>query len=193
MIEAVVLAAGMGERMGSLKPLVSIGGVPALALVVRTLKRAGVARIIVVLGHRADEVRAAIGLDGCAIVVNPDYKTGMASSLKAGIGALSERAEGCLVLHADMPYLSAETVRAVLDRVGNGVKIAAPTHHGVRGFPVYLGRSTFPELLTGLTDDIGARRYLEAHKEDLVRIPVEDSGAVRDVDTPEDLKERGAR
>lgn len=193
MIEAIVLAAGMGERMGSLKPLVPIGGVPALTLVIQTLKRAGVTRIIVVLGHGANEIRSTVDLDGCRVVVNPDYESGLASSLKTGIEALSEGAEGVLVLHVDMPYLCAETVRAVLDRVENGVKIAAPTYRGTRGFPVYFHRSCLLDLLPTLTGDIGARRYLETHHDDLVLIPVDDPGVARDIDTPEDLKMGGAR
>jgi CTP:molybdopterin cytidylyltransferase MocA len=194
MIEAVVLAAGKGKRMGRSKPLVAVDGVSSLTRVIRTLKQAGIERIIVVLGHEASKIRRAVDLDGCEVVVNADYKTGMASSLKTGIEALSETAEGFLILHADMPYLSSSTVRAVLDRARDGAKIVAPTYQESRGFPVYLHRSCLPELLPPLTGDIGARRYLDAHKQDLVLIPVDDPGAVWDIDCPKDLKrERGMR
>lgn len=191
MIEAVVLAAGKGERMGWLKPLVAVDGVPSLARVVRTLKEVGIERIIVVLGHKASEIRSAVDLHGCRVVVNPDYESGMAGSLKTGIEALSEAAEGFLIFHADMPYITSSTVRSVLDRAGNGAKIAAPRYQKIRGFPVYLHRSCLTELLPTLTGDIGARRYLDTHKQDLVLVSVDDPGALRDIDSLEDLGEDG--
>ena len=193
MIEAVVLAAGKGGRMGRLKPLVTVDGATSLAHVIRTLKESGMKRIVVVLGHQASEIRNALDLDDCSVVVNPDYESGMASSLKTGIAALSEATEGFLIFHADMPYISASTVRAVVDQVERGAKIVAPRYRNTRGFPVYFHRSCLPELLLTLTGDIGARRYLETHDENLVLIPVEDPGVVRDIDTPEDLEEGGAR
>jgi CTP:molybdopterin cytidylyltransferase MocA len=192
MIEAVVLAAGKGKRMGRLKPLVPVDGVSSLTHVIRVLKEAGIERIIVVLGHGASEIRSAVDLDGCSVVVNPDYASGMASSLKTGIEALSGAAEGFLILHADMPYLSSSTVRAVVDRAERGAKIVAPRYQNTRGFPVYFHRSCLTELLPTLTGDIGARRYLDTHAQDLVLIPVDDPGVVQDIDRPRDLGRRRA-
>jgi CTP:molybdopterin cytidylyltransferase MocA len=114
MIEAIVLAAGKGERLRMIKPLIMINGETALARVIRTLKKAQIERIAVVLGHAAKTVLRDVNLTGCKVVINQNYKMGMASSLALGIESLSAKAQGFLILHADMPYIKEETIRAVL-------------------------------------------------------------------------------
>jgi len=190
MIEAIVLAAGKGERLGTIKPLVPIDGEPALIRVIRTIRRAGVEKIIVVLGHAAETVQAQVDLTGCRVVTNPCYETGMAGSLIRGIESVSPAAEGILIFHADMPTVRAETIRAVVQWAKQGARIAAPSHRGQRGFPVFLHRSCFQELMPTLTGDVGARRYISAHAEELVLVAVDDPGAIRDIDRPEDLGEK---
>lgn len=188
MIEAIVLAAGKGERLGMIKPLVMIDGEPALARVIRTLKKAQIERIIIVLGYAAKTILRDVNLTGCKVVINSNYKVGMASSLALGIESLSAKAQGFLILHADMPYLKEETIRAVLTKANNGAQIAAPTHHGQRGFPVYLRRSCIVDLLPTLVGEIGARQYIAQHQHKLALVKVDDPGAVRDIDRLEDLK-----
>lgn len=187
MIEAIVLAAGKAERFGATKPLVDVDGAPSLERVLGSLRAAGIERIIVVLGHDADRIEAAVDLRGCRVVRNPNYETGMASSLRAGLQAVSSEAEGALVIHADMPYVSSETVTAVVARARAGARIAAPRVSARRGFPVYLRADTFGEVLPTLRGETGARAYLAAHAEELVLVDVRDSGAVRDIDRPADL------
>jgi nicotine blue oxidoreductase len=193
MIEAIVLAAGQGERLGRIKPLVPIDGVPALARVVQTVKAAGIERIIVVLGHAASEIQATVPLNGCRVVVNPHFEDGMASSLKTGIAALAKKADGFLILHADMPYLLPQTVRVVLAQAREGMKIVAPAFRGRRGFPVYLHATCLPKLVPILTGETGARQYIEEHRDDLVLVPVDDEGAVHDIDRVEDLRRKGGK
>jgi len=190
MIEAIVLAAGKGERLGAIKPLVSIDGEPALSRVIRTIRKAGVKTIIVVLGHAAETIQAQVDLTGCRVVTNPGYETGMAGSLNRGIEAVSPAADGILILHADMPTVSKETIHAVVTQGEAGAQIAAPSYRGQRGFPVFLHRSCFRELVPTLTGDVGARRYIRAHLDELVLVEVDDPGAIRDIDRPEDLGEK---
>jgi len=189
MIEAIVLAAGRGERLGTIKPLVSIEGEPALIRVIRTIRNAGVETIIVVLGHAAETVQAQVDLTDCRVVLNPRHETGIAGSLIRGVESVSPAAGGVLIFHADMPTVSEETIHAVIQRAKQGARIAAPSHRGQRGFPVFLHRSCFQELLPTLVGDIGARRYIAQHPEDLVLVEVDDPGAIRDIDRPEDLRE----
>ncbi len=191
MIEAIVLAAGKGERMGTVKPLVAIDGEPALARVVEALKGAGVKRIIVVLGYAQEQVRAGVKLEECVVAVNDDYETGMASSLKLGVGLLSERADGFLITHADMPYVEEATIRAVLARARTGARIAAPSYQGVRGFPVYLDAAYKSELIATLIGEVGARDFIAANARELTLIEVADPGAVTDIDRPQDVITRG--
>ncbi len=186
-VEAIVLAAGKGERMGTVKPLVEIDGVPALARVVATLHRAGIERILVVLGYVAKKIEREVDLSNERVVFNSNYENGMGGSLALGIKSLASETTGFLVLHADMPYVTEETVRAVLARAREGGLIVAPIYRGKRGFPVYLDRSCCEELLPTLVGETGAREYIASHLDDLVLVEVDDPGCVWDIDRPEDL------
>ena len=186
-VEAIVLAAGFGSRMKQTKPLVRVHGTPSLCIVLRTLSDAGIKRSIVVLGHAADEIRAAIDLSEAQILINDTPAQGMASSLALGLRAVSEHALGALVLHADMPFVTAKTVRSVVDAAQHGAPLAAPRYGGKRGFPVFLSRACFPEILPTLQGEMGGRAYIAAHESDLTIIDVDDEGAIRDIDRPDDL------
>ncbi len=189
MISAVILAAGEGTRMGAVKPLLPIDGKPALSRVIGTACAAGVDEIVVVLGHAADEIQGMVDLSGCRVIRNPDYKTGMASSLRVGIQAVSAAARGILILHADMPYIAPETIGSIIATARTGARLVAPTYQGARGFPVYVDRVCFPGLISTLVGEVGARAYISAHPDDLVAIPVLDPGTVVDLDTPNDVQE----
>lgn len=186
-VEAVVLAAGLGTRMRQIKPLVSIHGTPSLALVLKRLSEAELHRAVVVLGHGADDIRRSVDLSQARIVVNENPERGMASSLAVGLRAVSDRSAGALILHADMPFVTASTLRAVVKAATGGARIVAPRLRGQRGFPVYFARSCFSELIGSLHGEIGGREYIAAHAHDLVAIDVEDEGILRDIDRPEDI------
>jgi len=189
MIDAIVLAAGLGTRMdGAVKALTPIAGEPALSIVLRRLREAGIASPIVVLGHGADAVRRAVDLSGVRIVENPAPADGLSSSLRLGLSVAGTLEPGVLVLHADMPAVSAETIRAILEAAEEGARLAAPVYRGQRGFPVFVARSLFEELEAALEGDAGARKLLERHADDLILVPVEDPGCILDVDRPEDLE-----
>jgi len=186
-IDAVVLAAGSGSRMGQIKPLVPVNGEPALGIVLRRLHEAGLPGAIVVLGKDADDIQQAIDLSDARVIINDHPARGMSSSLALGLAAVSERAQGALIFHADMPFLMARTIRRIISTARTGARIAAPVYRGTRGFPVYLEQSCFRELVAMLAGDAGARGYLAAHAGDVSRIEVDDAGCIVDIDRPEDL------
>ncbi len=187
MIDAVVLAAGRSTRMGAAKPLLPIDGVPALARVLDTIDEAGIRAPIVVLGGHADAAAAAIGLDDCRVIENDAPEKGMARSLRLGLDAISNDSDGVLVFHADMPFVASDTVRAVVAAAEEGAVLAAPYHEGQRGFPVFFRRDRLPALRAALSGDRGGREYLAAHRDELVRIDVDDPGATFDLDRPTDV------
>ena len=187
MIEAIVLAAGLGTRMRATKPLLVIGGQPALAVVLKRIRAAGIARPIVVLGHDEDALRAAVDLTDCRVPVNPHPERGMGTSLAIGIAAIDAEAAGVLVFHADMPFVREGTVRSVLSAAAAGARIAAPAYRGNRGFPVFFHRSCLLELSETLTGEEGGRIYLRAHARDLILVDVDDPGCLQDLDRPDDL------
>jgi len=188
-IEAIVLAAGLGTRMGQAKPLLLVDGEPALARVLRRIRDAGLAHPVVVLGApSAQRIDEAVDLTDATIVLNESPEAGMSGSLRLGLAAVSGEAAGALVFHADMPFVATETVQAVVRAADCGADIAAPRFRGHRGFPVFFRQARFPELRESLVGDTGGRAYLETHRDELVCVDVDDPGCVHDIDRPGDLK-----
>jgi molybdenum cofactor cytidylyltransferase len=187
MIRPIIFAAGLGTRMDTIKALIPIDDVPALAVILATIKAAGLRSPIVVLGHDAKVIRDSIDLADCHVVVNDQPEQGLSRSMKLALSALGDTDAGILTFHVDMPYVAEATVRALLDTVGKGATLAAPFHGPKRGFPVYFHRSLIAGLRNSLQGDRGGRQFLAQHSEDLVRVPVEDPGCVFDIDRPSDL------
>jgi molybdenum cofactor cytidylyltransferase len=187
MIAVLILAAGLGRRMGSIKPLLSIAGRPALERILATLDDAGIDSKIVVLGHASGQVQAQVDLSNCRVVINANPEAGLSSSLELGLEQLPEEATGLLVHPSDMPYIRAATVRAVCQAASDGAKLAAPFYQGERGFPVYFARSCLAELRSDLSGDEGGRRVLARHPDWLVHVEVDDPGTIHDLDRPSDV------
>lgn len=123
--------------------------------------------------------------EGIGIVVNPDAEQGMGTSLACGIRALPP-ATGFVITLADMPWIESETIRGVVRLLRAGAAIAAPVHEGQRGHPVGFSHRYRDELMS-LYGDYGARELLARHADVLQQFEVDDSGILRDIDTPADL------
>jgi CTP:molybdopterin cytidylyltransferase MocA len=182
-IAGLALAAGAGSRFGLPKALVQYQGSLLVERAAQTLTAAGCARTVVVIGAEADLVRAAA--PGLEFVENPEWASGMASSLRAGLAALRDGGAGAVVvLLVDMPGVTPDSVR----RVSAGATPATLAIGGYaegRGHPVLLGRDHWDGVAATATGDVGARDYLRAH-EDLLRVvPVDDVADDFDLDTPE--------
>ncbi|MEX0406634.1 molybdopterin-binding/glycosyltransferase family 2 protein [Aquibium sp. LZ166] len=189
---AIILAAGRSSRMGGPNKL--LAGFQGHPLVRRTASRVTASRAIstiVVLGHQADRVSKT--LEGLQVetIENPDFASGLSSSLKAGIRSVPAGAQGALVVLGDMP----EVTTADLDRMiaafekSGGTSIVRATHDGKRGNPVILPRSLFP-FVEGLEGDTGARHIVEGGAADVVDVEI-GKGASVDVDTPEAMRDAG--
>jgi len=181
---AVVLAAGSSRRMGGgiNKLTTLIDGEPMVRRVVRTVLSARSSRVVVVLGHEADLVRAALDGLEAEIAENPDHASGMASSLRVGLGRVSDHVSVLAAL-GDMPWVRVDTLNRLIAGAGPG-RIVVPVHDGRRGNPVLWDRVFFPQLLT-LTGDAGARGLIAARPDAVTAVPVDDLGVLRDVDTPD--------
>lgn len=182
---AIILAAGESKRMGGpLKPLLPYGDGTFLSTVIKTLRAGGCQDITVVLGCRAEEVRAAVNFASIRVALNPDWPQGMLSSLRAGVSALPDAAPGALVTLVDLPGLKPETVRALLSAwQADSTRLLVAEHNGRRGHPVIFPRDLFNELLTGNFPD-GPRGLRRAHRDRELAIPVDDPGVLLDIDTP---------
>ena len=191
-VAAIVLAAGTASRYRAADPSIAtklvalIDGVAIVRRVVEAALASHARPVVVVTGYAEAEVRAA--LDGLTVgfVANPDYATGMASSLRAGLAALSPESDGALVLLGDMPGVTAPLLHGLIAAYGAepGVDAAVPVHDGRRGNPVLLGRALFGAAMD-LHGDEGARRLLTgAH---ILQVDVADEAVLIDVDDPATL------
>ncbi|MCF8480375.1 MAG: NTP transferase domain-containing protein [Rhodospirillum sp.] len=187
-IAAVILAAGLSSRMGSLKPLLPFGDDILLAHVVSVARRAGAGPIHVVVGHGAEEVIPHVERLGVIAVLNPDYRSGMFGSIKAGLASLPDTVAGCLLMPVDIPLIRPTTLIRVMDEARRGLSpLVHPTFLGERAHPPFIGRSLFPDLLTS-QDKGGAKAVLDRHEPEATEIAVFDEGSQRDMDDPEEYQ-----
>lgn len=196
-IAAVVPAAGMSRRMGRLKPLLPFGDKPMLARVSENLAAAGAAPVIVVTGHAAPDIVAALRASGsrdanggdllCAH--NADYAAGgMLSSVQTGVRALPEDAEAFLLALGDQPMVRPATLRALLRaRRETGAPIVRPVHGGRRGHPVLFDARCAPDILA-LPAGATLKTYVTQRRAEAVEVAVDDAAVLADVDTPEDYQ-----
>lgn len=187
----MILAAGESKRMGEKKELLPVEGVPMVRMVVeKVLASWKVDEVIVVLGDGANEVGAALsGIDDGRIefVGNQRYAEGMGTSLAAGVRACSWGSETFVVVLADAPFFSSDTVDALIDANARGGRIAVPVFKGRRGHPVLLDGS-YREELEALSGDAGARDILERDADEIVEIEVEDDWFLVDIDSRDDYE-----
>ncbi len=180
----LVLAAGAGRRYGMPKALVAYGGKLLVERAADTLREAGVATSLVVLGAAAERVReAAPGLP--PTVLNPDWETGMGSSLRVGLRAMAGTpAVAVVVLLVDMPDVTPDAVRRVAAHAAPDALVMGG-YGDRRGHPVLLGRDHWDGVAAAATGDRGARDYLRAHAGAVRVVPVGDVAGDRDLDVPE--------
>ena len=158
-VTGVVLAAGAGTRMGMPKALVVRDGVPWVARAAHLLRAAGCDRVVVVLGASADRALGFVPTDDTIqTIINEDWPSGMASSLRAGL--LAATGDAALVSLVDTPGLPVEAVRRVL---ASEVPLARATYGTRPGHPVLISAAHWAPISATLTGDQGARAYLDAH------------------------------
>ncbi|GAB2860462.1 nucleotidyltransferase family protein [Streptomyces deserti] len=185
----LLLAAGGGRRLGGRpKALLEHRGRPLVEHAVRVLREGGCARVHVVLGARADEVRARAELGGCVLVDNPDWADGMGSSLRAGLDSLAGTgARAALVCLVDQPGIGPAAVARVLQAYRSEDSLASAAYDGVRGHPVLFGAAHWAGIGATATGDRGARAYLKEHEEAVTLVECGDVAQPYDIDTEADL------
>lgn len=183
-VGAIILAAGSGTRMaGPQKLLLDLDGTPMLKHVIQAASEGGCHQTVVV--YSSEDVKAAVGGDA-ELVHNPNARTGMASSLQAGLRAMRPEIEAAVVLLGDQPLVGSRTVAALLRawrREGSRPAVAVSQGQREWAPPVVLARDLWEQLFA-LKGDAGARQVLQGHPElvDLVPAP----GRADDIDTPDD-------
>ncbi|MBG0851430.1 nucleotidyltransferase family protein [Streptomyces spinoverrucosus] len=189
-VAALLLAAGGGRRLGGRpKALLEHRGRPLVEHAVAVLRAAGCTRVHVVLGARADVVRARAELSGCVLVDNPEWEQGMGSSLRAGLDSLAgTQARAALVSLVDQPGIGPEAVARVLAAYTGESSLASAAYDGVRGHPVLFGAAHWAGIAATATGDQGARAYLREHAAGIRFVECGDVAQPYDIDTAADLE-----
>jgi nicotine blue oxidoreductase len=190
-VAGILLAAGGGSRLGQPKATVEFGGQTLAQRGVALLRDGGADPVVVVTGA------APVSVDGTRSAHNPDWQTGMGSSLATGLRALAAdggngavtagTAVAAVIVLADQPLVGAEAVRRLIAAYRAGATVAVAAYNGRQRNPVLIARGHWPELLATVTGDTGARPFLRAHSELLTVVECGDTGRPDDIDTPEDL------
>jgi molybdenum cofactor cytidylyltransferase len=187
MIAAIVLSAGESSRMGRPKALLPIEGGTFIERIVGVLSKTPVAKITVVLGHNAEEMRRRVEHLPVEILINRNYKQGQLSSLQAAVRRLEAETDcdAMLVHLVDHPYIDAKLVELMIRRFYETDKlIIVQRFGGKRGHPVIFSKKLFAELLDAPITE-GAKAVVNAHRAETLEIETEDEGITLDIDTPE--------
>jgi molybdenum cofactor cytidylyltransferase len=173
--------------MGKPKLLLKLGGWPVIRRVVGLVRAGGVDDVVVVVGHEKETLREALTGLPVRFSENPTPEAGQASSIQAGLRALSPTTEAALIVLGDQPSLSPEVIPRLLEAYRQRTsQIVAPVYQGAQGNPVLFAASMFPELMS-LTGDRGARVVLEKDPGRVTTVPF-DFPVPADLDTPEEYE-----
>ncbi|MDR3321009.1 MAG: NTP transferase domain-containing protein [Synergistaceae bacterium] len=189
-ITGLILAGGLAARMGECKALMPLPRKSAMETIVSRIRDSGVGTIIVVTGCHEEIVRReALRLD-CVTVHNPAYKSGMYSSVLAGVRTLRQKSEAFFLIPVDIPLVKRTTYRSLINAFKEGYGspgVVYPTFMGERGHPPLIGRELMKGILKWKSES-GLRGFLDERAASL-DIPTGDRGTILDMDTPADYLE----
>ena len=189
-VGAVLLAAGAGTRLGGRpKSLLELGGVPLIRRQLIALSGAGVDEVVVVLGHHAEAIEAAVREFPVTLARNPSPDDGQASSVRIGLQGLTGKLDAVVVALADQPMINAQDITALIGafKKRGEASMVVPRVAGEPGNPVIFEAELRDQWLAG--DVNGAcRRWREAHPERVLWLDTDNQRYRVDIDTPEDLE-----
>ncbi len=187
-VSAILLAAGESKRMGKPKLLLPLGDGTVLGNTVDNLLGSSVDEVIVVLGANARETKRAIADKAVKIIINPDYRQGMSTSLISGLRQLSHRAQRVMVALSDQPLIDRTTYNKLIQKsLVSDSGIVVPTHKSRRGNPIIFNICYKEELLQ-LEGDVGGRELLKRHPDDILEVAVDCKGIYINLNTMDDYK-----
>ncbi|HEX4698582.1 MAG TPA: nucleotidyltransferase family protein [Actinomycetes bacterium] len=181
-VTGLVLAAGEGRRLGTPKSVLEVGGRRLVDRAVDVLRQAGLSDVVVVAGARSLDV------PGARVVDNPEWRSGMGSSLRAGLAAASAESAAVVVMLVDTPGLGPAVVLRLMEARDAGAQVVVATYDGAPRNPVLFAREHWAEVGRLAVGDVGARPFLSAYPDLVTYVECGDVGDPADVDTPEDLR-----
>lgn len=186
-IAAIVLAAGRSRRMGAFKPLLPFGDRTVIESCISNLRAADVQDIIVVVGHRSEDIRAKLKTIEVNFALNPDPDSEMSASIARGVEEVSNSARALIIALVDHPAVPAETIKILIGEWRRGARLVQPEHEGRGGHPVIIDLAYRDELMA-LDPESGLRALFASHRSEVKRMPVASPYVARDMDTWEDYQ-----
>lgn len=187
-VAAIVLAAGRSRRMGAFKPLLPFGEKTVIETCIDNLRGAGVGEIVVVLGHRAEELRARLSKLPVRFAVNDEAESEMGASIARGVEQVSSGMRVLLVALADHPAVTSDVIKFLIGRRGEtGARFVVPAWRGRGGHPVLVDLA-YREELSRLDAGRGLRGLFDSHADEVLRVEVGSPYVARDMDTWEDYR-----
>jgi molybdenum cofactor cytidylyltransferase len=184
-LHAIILAAGASTRFGSPKQLVRVAGRPLLHSAIAHAADVAGSAVTVVLGAHAAELTPLLTHSQALIVINRDWREGIASSIRTGVSKLPPSCNAVLLMLADQAAVSAEDLKRLVSAWRRQPDYVVAARYGMTtGVPAVFPRSVFSDL-AALRGDVGARALLQRNPDRVVRVPM--ASAAIDIDTPEDL------
>ena len=184
---AIILSAGYSSRMGSFKPLLTLGGQTLVERSISLFQKAGVEDVLVVAGHRADELAPEVFRCGARVIVNDRFDQGMYSSVQAGVGGLGAGAEAFFIQPVDLPLVRDWTVNRVLEfRKDNPESIIYPVFQNRRGHPPLIPTDLVDEIMS-FPGDGGLKALLRKHDHRALEVETADRNILFDADTASDF------
>ena len=184
-VAAILLAAGRSERMGAFKPLLPFGNTTVIESCIDYLRAGGVSTIVVVVGHREDEVRELLGHSSVIFALNPDPSSEMADSIRCGVEKLPDNVAATLIALVDHPAVASDVVATLISEWKKGAQFIIPTWQGRGGHPVLVDLN-FRSELESLGPTPGLKSLFESNEESVRRIEVASPYVARDMDTWDD-------
>jgi len=191
MLSLIVLAAGKSTRMqGRNKLLAKVEGKPMVRRVVETALSSRVDEVIVVLGWEESKVRDALSELPCRFVVNKNYEDGQSSSVKAGLNEVGEATRAILILPGDVARIDTRSINLVVDEYNRENRpIVVAAYQNKPGHPILLSRELFKEIQEIDEQSAGLKSVISNHAAEVLLVETNSENVLRDVDTPEDLKQ----
>lgn len=191
-IDGIILAAGLSKRFGRPKQLAEWRGRPLILQAAETALASRLRRVIVVTGHVANQVRAALRplaqYPNLHLVYTPEYEEGRASSIRCGVKALPEDSPAAMFLACDQPLITAELINALIDAfIQHRPLICHPVFGSIPSNPSIFAAELFPELME-LSGDVGGRALIEKYRSRVHEHNISSPRVVTDVDREEDLE-----
>jgi len=183
MISVILLAAGKSKRMGRPKQLLPFRGSTVLEQTVKNVSESELNELIVVTGYQAERIAQRITDKQIKIAVNREFQRGIGSSIKCGLAQVSERSDAIMIVLGDQPLIEKHAIDPLIQTFSTTDQgILVPIYQGIRGHPVIFDAKYKDELLR-LPDEVGGRKLIKEHPEDVLKIEVATESVIVDIDT----------